>query len=79
MTNLFWKQGDEVALELRLDDGHHVPHLHGLASGNELVNSQQPGGVRPPGELRYPVRDLGRRVVLVGDTCMTSAMGGGRG
>ena len=26
-TNLFRKQGYEVALELRLDDGHHVSHL----------------------------------------------------
>lgn len=44
---LFGQEGDEVALELRLDHGHHVPHLGRLAQLDQLVDRAQALGVRP--------------------------------
>ena len=42
---------------------HHVPDLLGLAAIYELVQGQQPLGVRPPGELAH----LGVRCEVRGD------------
>lgn len=40
-THLLGQQGDEVPLELRLDDLHHVLDLCRLAAVNELIQGQQ--------------------------------------
>lgn len=40
-THLFGQQGDEVTLELGLDDLHHVLDLCWLAAVNELIQGQQ--------------------------------------
>lgn len=40
-THLLGQQGNEVSLELGLDDLHHVLDLGGLAAVNELVQSKQ--------------------------------------
>ena len=64
---LLGQQGDEVPLELGLDDLHHVAHLLGLAAVYQLINGQEPLGVRPAGEGGDPVEDVLRGILLVRD------------
>ena len=44
---LFRKEGDEVTLELRLNDVHHVAHLGRLTQRDEVIQSHHPLCIAP--------------------------------
>lgn len=47
-THLLGQQWNEVSLELRLNDLHHVFHLAGVAAVDQFVQSSKPLGAAPP-------------------------------
>lgn len=47
MTYFFGKKGNEVSLELGLDELHHVPHLGRLTHLDEAIDRQQTLSIRP--------------------------------
>ena len=71
---LFWQKGNEVSLELWLDDGHHVSDLGGLASRDQLIDGQDLLGVRPSAENAEPIQHFLGRIILIWDLKENSKM-----
>ena len=63
-TDLFWQEWDEVPLELRLYNLHHVSYLSGFTDQNQLVHCHQTFGIAPRLKSNFILVDLSFQFIL---------------